>query len=219
MDIKKLSAYQEQLIWMACRYAIGRSTGASIMLPNDIYNNDFINMSYKQMSLLRKDILKELNKYTVKYCGFWHKDGPNDNNLNLFEEYLIFISEYLKKNKFSTIKLEDINDVELIIKGDDKRYNVSSAYEGERKLFNKHISPNLNAWYKFSCLLDFKNWEKITILNNEDNKKDIEYTVYKYYDPNNEWCYGIINDSKSYECYIEADNKNIKSVEKLIIEV
>jgi hypothetical protein len=61
-----LTNYQETLLFMACRYAIGRKSIASCVLPDDIVNNDVPNMSDVQKEKLSEDIKREVN-YNIHY--------------------------------------------------------------------------------------------------------------------------------------------------------
>lgn len=92
---KTLSDFEDTLLWMACRYACGRHSIQSSVLPCDIIQNYYGIMDADQRSRLAKDVSREL-----EMSSRWGSEPPD----NRWYKFVGAMDEELH------IQVEDIND-------------------------------------------------------------------------------------------------------------
>lgn len=64
---KGVSSVQHRLIWMSCRYAIGRSSIASQSLPNEIIQEYYHELTPNQRKSLADDVFREIELRNALY--------------------------------------------------------------------------------------------------------------------------------------------------------
>ena len=173
--IKKLSDYEETLIWMSYRYAIGRHTIASCTHAGDIAENSYerLLLTPNKMQFMSKDINEEILRclewqpyhFTVDRSTFeTHEISP----LNLFYEFInsIEITDFNELNKYESITAVKRNnkiEFDIVLKDNEETCYISSM-----------DIDDLSPWQKLASLFNLKNHKYCkTLFNNEE--KIIEY--------------------------------------------
>lgn len=111
--IKKLSDYEETLIWMSYRYAIGRHTIASNMHAGDIAQNSYerLMLSPARMQFMSKDINQEIasrlswSNFNFRIDNYYGENRWGHHPLDLFYEFInsLHITDIQELGKYKDI--------------------------------------------------------------------------------------------------------------------
>ena len=171
--IKKLSDYEETLIWMSYRYAIGRHTIASCTHAGDIAKNSYdrllltpSRMQFMSMDI-NDDILHHLEwapyNFTIdRSSGFSQEEIEP---LNLFYQFI----NTLNIKNFN--ELNNIKRVETFKTNGNISFNVIYNEEGKESGYISSMDiDDLEPWQKLSSIFNLKNHKFCkTMYNGEEN--------------------------------------------------
>lgn len=174
--IKPLSDYEETLIWMSYRYAIGRHTIASCTHAGDIAKHSYerLLLNKNRMQFMSKDINEEIGRclewqpfhFTInRYSGFEeHEISP----LNFFYMFInsINIKDFSELNKYKTI--------EVVKDGDSIKFNTVLKESDEKSYISSMDIDDLEPWQKLASVFNLKS-HKFCKTNFNNEEKIIEY--------------------------------------------
>ena len=227
--INKITEFEETCMWMSYRYAIGRSSIASVMHANDIAQNLFYKIPNDRKEFTSFDIARSIDDI-LRWKFDFYVTYPNVNkNYCPFELLMKFIKENNIHdlddfNKYKSIYVNSQNKEfevkynKLIV---DSYHSSPDGYEQEdiyeRKWKNYNISDieDLLPWQKLSACFDIHNLKVVKTLYEGKEEEFICFKTYfkeyarkmeKNYSNND---YHEINDLHNitwYEHWMSIDN-------------
>ena len=175
--IKKLSDYEETLIWMSYRYAIGRHTIASCTHAGDIAQNSYdrLLLTPGRMQFMSKDINDDILRhlewapynFTIdRSSGFSQEEIEP---LNLFYQFIntLNIKNFNELNKIKRVETVKTNgDVSFIV-----IYNEDGKESG---YISSMDIDDLEPWQRLASVFSLKNHKFCKTLYNGE-EKIVEY--------------------------------------------
>lgn len=143
--LQPLSSYEQDLIWMSYRYAIGRHTIAANSHGKDIVKNSYerLKLTPERMHFMGKDI--NMSIYDNLRFGFFEIDGYNlnTNDINPLDVFYEFINS------------ENIKDWNELA----KYKRVTAVKENNSWKFNKQIDETQKRYISFMDYCDLDVWQ------------------------------------------------------------
>ena len=134
---KKITEFEETLMWMSYRYAISRKSRASVSLANDIAVNFFKRLPNERKEFTAFDIARELSDILRHRFGLWIYNANDNKNFQPVEILIKFLKEYNIRN------LDELNKFKSI-----SYYCKDSYYPNEKdKFFVKYIDSYVDAYH------------------------------------------------------------------------
>lgn len=174
--IKKLSDYEETLIWMSYRYAIGRHTIASCTHAGDIAQNSYdrLLLTPGRMQFMSKDINDDILRhlewapynFTIDRSGFSQEEIEP---LNLFYQFINTL------NIKSFNELNNIKRVETVKTNGEVSFIVIYNEDGKESGYISSMDiDDLEPWQNLSSVFNLKNHKFCKTLYNGE-EKIVEY--------------------------------------------
>lgn len=151
--IEPLSMYEETLIWMSYRYAIGRHTIASNCHCHDIAENAYerLKLTPNRMEFMSKDICNEIAQ--MLHMSFFSIDGYSINTTGVYPLDLFY--EYVNSKE-----IRDYNDLNKNVKSVTYKNGVYEEKAYSENDFKRYLSymdfEDLEDWQILAKLLDKK---------------------------------------------------------------
>lgn len=173
--IKKLSVYEETLIWMSYRYAIGRHTIASCTHAGDIAQNSYerLLLNPSRMQFMSKDINEEIERcLSFGPCSFRidRYSGANIEDISPLNIFYQFINSL---NIESYNELKKIDNVEAYYDKESSEFKFDVKYleEGaEQRYISEMDIEDLEPWQKLASVFNLKKHKFCkTVYNGEEN--------------------------------------------------
>lgn len=168
VEVKPLSDYEESLIYMAYRYAIGRHTIHSHCLAGDIMHNEYerFKLSPNRMKFTSKDVNRSIEdqlRWGTPSVFFEGNQGQ-ENFFPLELTYKVLNMEKEKNPNFAPDKVKKINII-LDRLGQFQTYEIK-YYDTEDKIpyYSDMNFKDLEIWNNFAKVFDLSThkWCKLT---------------------------------------------------------
>ena len=114
---KGITHILHQLLWMSCRYAIGRSSIASQGLPCDIVREYYNEMTEDQRQSLANDIMREV----ASSQAFHHIDLKSHDYGDIYDVWIKFASA-LDNSRHITVHVNQDNSDHICFKYNGEYY-------------------------------------------------------------------------------------------------
>lgn len=209
--LQPLSMYEETLIWMSYRYAIGRHTIAANSHAKDIAQNSYkrLLLSPERMQFMSKDINQSI--YDCLHFGFFSIDSYtlNTTDINPLDVFYEFV-DY--QNIKSWEELGKFKHVEAYKENGEWKYKITLYENGEKRYVSSMDFEDLDVWQRLAKLFDKKNYVYVKTTETENTiecfeilgrvQNDEGYMKYKkFYVPveeyvNNPYIFTYINPEK-----------------------
>lgn len=173
-QIKPLSQYKEDLIYMAYRYAIGRHTIQSHAIAKDIIKNEYYRM------LLNPDRTKFMSKdinRSIEDVLRWHNPSlfiTNYNQVNVYPYELYQTVAIKEEEKGNTFKPSIIKKIEVTVDNEGNYVSHSIKYNTEKDISSTYIDDydmtvhDLEIWNQVAKILDLDKHKTCTLINGEE---------------------------------------------------
>ena len=173
--IKKLSMYEETLIWMSYRYAIGRHTIASFTHAGDIAKNSYdrLLLTPSRMQFMSKDINEEIERcLSFGPCTFRidKYSGANIEDISPLNIFYQFINS-LNIENYNELKKIDNVEAYYDKESSDFKFDVKYLKEGnEQRYISEMDIEDLEPWQKLASVFNLKKHKFCkTLYNGEEN--------------------------------------------------
>lgn len=166
---KLMSKYEEDLMWMAYRYAIGRHTISTYMMAKDMANNGYDRLDHERRNFMAKDIREQIAD-VLRFNSFSFNIDYSIKNEN-FKPLELFI-EFI--NKTDNDELDSIKSVKVYnnLATNEIIYSVNhdSKYDETKILDHHNTISDLIPWMNLANAFDQYSHKFINI-----DGEDIEY--------------------------------------------
>lgn len=165
-----MSKYEEDLMWMAYRYAIGRHTISTYMMANDMANNGYDRLNPERRNFMAKDIREQIAD-VLRFNSFsfnidYSVKNENFRPLELFIEFI---------NKTDNDELDSIKSVKVYnnLATNEIIYSINHKDSRQDKFpqfFDQNVILDLIPWMNLANAFDTNSHKFINI-----DGEDIEY--------------------------------------------
>ena len=175
---KLMSEYEQDLTWMAYRYAIGRHTIAASSMSKQMAKNVYGRMTRERSEFTAKDIQKEI-EMKLRFYPFSFRLDPSTISCNSDKFVPIdrFI-EYLIDNG-NVNELDTINSITCEWNEQEKKYEYY-VVGNEEKGYTTSDWIDLMEWSDLAKLLDY-GCHKFCIATNPDTNEDVLIEYFETY--------------------------------------
>lgn len=159
--IKKLSMYEETLIWMSYRYAIGRHTIASFTHAGDIAKNSYdrLLLTPSRMQFMSKDINEEIER-CLSFCPCTFRidkySGVNIEDISPLNIFYQFINS-LNIENYNELKKIDNVEAYYDKECSEFKFDIKYLEEGnEQRYISEMDIEDLEPWQKLASVFNLK---------------------------------------------------------------
>lgn len=176
-NVKMLSQYEEDCVWMSSRYCIGRHTIASHCHAEDIAKNAYGRMTKERTQFMSKDINNEIHSQ-LHYGNFvdmgWYGNIPKSHFRPLDVVYSILDSECIDSYE----KMREIKQIAIDWNREKGGFDYSVYYytdNDKKKDLGRSFSDlsDLEVWQQLANLFDLKGHKWCKLIDN---------TICEYYE-------------------------------------
>ena len=176
-NVKKLTQYEEDCVWMSYRYCIGRHTIASHCHAEDIARNAYGRMTPERTQFISDDINNEIHSQ-LHYGNFvdmgWYGNVPKTH----FKPLDVLYSILNKESINSLEKFRQIKSIAIDWNREKQDYDYSIYYFQDN---DKNKDYNRSLW----DIMDLEVWQQLANLfdlNGHKWCKLIDGTIIEYYE-------------------------------------
>jgi hypothetical protein len=181
--LKPLSGFEEDLLWMSSRYAIGRKTIAAHGLACDILKNMYrrLELTPDRMNFNSRDINREIES-SLRYGPFniyFENNYSQERNIFYLEELYKAISDENGDLKYNIKDIESVhidcrtNIVKITIRSTPSETTFASDF------------TDLEIWQLVAKMFDKNCHKTCTVKFGEEDPKEVEYIDFYSFDTQN----------------------------------
>lgn len=206
---KLMSSYEQDLTWMAYRYAIGRHTIATSSMCKEMAKNVYLRLTRSRSEFMAQDIQEEIADHLRFYPFSFTMNYNIPTDDVRFAPIDRFIEFLMSKGYASDEELQNFSRIEC---NWDRESDTFSYVTEDRKdksgYYTTHDWEDLMEWSNLAKLLNFK-CHKYCIAKNPENG---EYVMIEYFETYRRKSYKTLEFEKiKVPCQQYSDNAYICS--------